>query len=68
MQTKRLPGFRNEYPLDEVDWLTSATAHATSWFHADTEGFMTIVDCLAGIKIWYIAQPPEDIQSVHAFF
>jgi hypothetical protein len=40
------------YPHDMMNWSTVATAFATSWLHADTEGLGTTTQLLTGAKYW----------------
>jgi hypothetical protein len=41
-------------PVDELVWLTTATANATSWAHVDAGGAATAVDQIAGCKYWVV--------------
>jgi hypothetical protein len=53
LQTRGTAGFRPiDHPVDLVNWATVATAGATSWVHADTEGFATSTQPLTGSKYW----------------
>jgi hypothetical protein len=51
------------YPHDEMAWGTAATQDATTYFHIDADGFLTIVIIMAGAKYWVIGYPKRNRTS-----
>lgn len=45
------------YPTGHVRWGLAGTAHATSMFHIDSDGFATFVEVKCGKKLWAVYRP-----------
>jgi hypothetical protein len=64
-QTRGLKGFvRENPPMDDLVWGTTALTGATSWIHMDANGLATQVQITAGSKYWVVLKQRRGILPI----
>jgi hypothetical protein len=60
-ETRGQPGYvPGKTFADELSWGTAALRGATSWPHADDDGFATVVRVMTGSKYWVVMRRNRD--------